>query len=100
MAKLLQQLHVVHSSQSQSQELRCELCGGDHSNGHGAYSNTSSEEKVFYMEEHEKQGSFQKHQLLDPSSQERMSKMEDTTEKFGNTIWATCTRVDGTQREM
>ena len=41
MSKLSQQLHVVHSSQSQSQELRCELCEGDHSNGHCAYQSTT-----------------------------------------------------------
>ena len=51
MTNLPAKLHVVHSSQSQNQELRCGLCGGDHSNGHCAYQNTSSREKVFDMED-------------------------------------------------
>ena len=32
MAKLPQQLYVVHSSQSQSQSIRCDFCGGVHPN--------------------------------------------------------------------
>jgi len=37
MDNLPQQLHVVHSSQSQSQSIRCDFCGGDHPNGHCFY---------------------------------------------------------------
>ena len=37
MAKLPQQLHVVHSSRSQIQPIRCDFCGGDHPNGHYSY---------------------------------------------------------------
>jgi len=49
MAKLPQQLHVVHSSQSHSQPIRCDFCGGDHPNGHYSYQNNSSEVEVNYM---------------------------------------------------
>ena len=41
MANLLQQLHVVHSSQSQSQSIRCDFCGDDHPNDHWFYQNNS-----------------------------------------------------------
>ena len=41
MAKLTQQLYVVHSSQSQSQPIKCDFCGGDHPNGHCFYQNNS-----------------------------------------------------------
>jgi len=37
MAKLPQQLHVVHSSQSQSIPIKYDFCGGDHPNGHCSY---------------------------------------------------------------
>jgi len=39
MAKLPQQLYVVHSSQSQSESIRCDFCGGDHPNDHCSYQN-------------------------------------------------------------
>ena len=78
MAKLPQQLHVI---QSHNQELRCELCECEHSSEQCAYQNISSEEKVIYMEDQGKQDTFQQLQLLDPVSQERMSKMEDFTKK-------------------
>jgi len=58
MAKLPQQLYVVHSSQSQIQSIRCDFCGGDHPNGHCFYQNNSPEAE-------------------DPSMLERMSKVED-----------------------
>jgi len=48
MAKLPQQLHVVHSCQSQSQPIRCDFCGGDHLNGHYFYQNNSLEAEVNY----------------------------------------------------
>jgi len=38
-----QQLHVVHSSQSQSQPIWCDFCEGDHPNGHCSYQNNSPE---------------------------------------------------------
>jgi len=51
MAKLPQQLYVVHSSQSQSQPIRCDFCGGDHPNGHYFYQNNSPEaEDPFLLE--------------------------------------------------
>jgi len=43
MDKLPQHLYVVHSSQSQSQSIRCDFCGGDHPNGHYSYQNNSPE---------------------------------------------------------
>jgi len=64
MAKLPQQLHVVHSSQIQSQSIMCDFSGGDHPNGHFTYQNNSPEAK-------------------DPSMPERMSKVEDALEKLG-----------------
>ena len=44
MAKLPQQLHAI---QSQNQELRCKLRGGEHSSEQCAYQNISSEKKCF-----------------------------------------------------
>jgi len=63
MAKLPQQLYVVHSSQSQSQSIKCDFCGGDHPNGHCSYHNNSPEPE-------------------DPSMLERMSKVEDVLTKL------------------
>ena len=63
MAKLPQQLYVVHSSQSQSQSIRCDFCGGVHPNGHCFYHNNSPE-------------------IEDPSMLERMSKIEDAQTKI------------------
>ena len=57
------QLYVVHSSQSQSQSIRCDFCEGDHPNGHCSYQNNSPEAK-------------------DPSMLERMSKVEDALTKL------------------
>ena len=62
------------------------MCKGEHSSEHCAYQNISSEEKVVYMEDQGNQYTFQKHQLLDHSSQERMSKLEDFTEKSTHII--------------
>ena len=56
MAKLPQQLHVVHSSQSQSQPIRCDLCGSDHPNGHCSYQNNSPKVEVNYMSNQGRQG--------------------------------------------
>jgi len=51
MAKLSQQLYVVHSSQSQSQPIRCNFCGGDHPKRHCFYQNNSLEaENSFVLE--------------------------------------------------
>ncbi|XP_068466513.1 uncharacterized protein [Phaseolus vulgaris] len=63
MAKLPQQLYVVHSSQSQSQSIMCDFCGGDHPNGHCSYLNNSSE-------------------IEDSSMLERMSKVEEALTKL------------------
>ncbi|XP_068504467.1 uncharacterized protein [Phaseolus vulgaris] len=63
MAKLPQQLYVVHSSQSQSQSIRCDFCGGVHPNGHCFYQNNSPE-------------------VDDPSMLERMNKVEDALTKI------------------
>jgi len=63
MAKLPQQLYVVHSSQGQSQAIRCDFCGGDHPNDRCSYQNNSSEAE-------------------DPSMLERMSKVEDALTKL------------------
>jgi len=63
MAKLPQQLYVVHSTQSQSQSIRCDFCGGDLSNGHFSYQNNS-------------------HEAEDPSMLERMSKVENALTKI------------------
>jgi len=38
------------------------------------------------MENQGEQGTFQQHQLLDPSSQERMSKLEDIRDKSTQTM--------------
>jgi len=97
MAKLPQQLHVI---QSQNQELRCELCGGEHSSEQCAYQNISSEEKVIYMEDQGKQSTFQQLQLLDPVSQERMSKMEDFTEKSTHTMLAVQKNVKNLETQI
>jgi len=67
MAKLSQQLHVVHLSQSQSQSIRFDFCGGDHPNGHCTYQHNSPEAE-------------------DPSVPKRMSKLEDTMEKLVKAI--------------
>ena len=100
MTKMPQQIQVVQVSQSQSQEIRCELCGCDHSNGHCAYQNNSFKEKDFYMENQGrqgerrnqnqsfKQGTFQQHQPLYPSFQERISKLEEIIQKFTQTTLA------------
>ena len=97
MTKLPQQLQVVQVSQSQSQPIRCDLCGGDQSNGHCAYQNNSSKETILYMGNQGRQGErsnqnqslkqdpFQQQQPLYPSSQEKISKLEDTLEKFMQT---------------
>ena len=63
MDKFPQQLYVVHSSQSQSQSIRCEFCEGDHPNGHCSYQNNSPEAE-------------------DPPMLERMSKVEDALTKL------------------
>ncbi|XP_068492013.1 uncharacterized protein [Phaseolus vulgaris] len=63
MAKFPQQLYVVHSSQSQSQSIRCDFCGGVHPNGHYFYQNNSPE-------------------VEDPSMLERMIKVEDALTKI------------------
>ncbi|XP_068498515.1 uncharacterized protein [Phaseolus vulgaris] len=65
MAKLPQQLYVVHSSQSQSKSIRCDFCGGVHPNGHCFYQNNSPEAD-------------------DPSMLERMRnlKQDSTFERF------------------
>ena len=63
MAKFPQQLHVVHTSQSQSQSIKYDFCGGDHPNGHCSYQNNSFE-------------------VEDPSMLERMSKVEDALTKL------------------
>jgi len=97
MAKLPQQLHVI---QRQNQELRCELCGGEHFSEQCAYQNISSEEKAFYMEDQGKQGTFQQLQLLDPVSQERMSKMEDSIEKFTHTMLVVQKNVDNFETQI
>jgi len=47
MTRLPQQIQVVQVPQNQSQEIRCELCRGDHSNGHCAYQNNSFKKNVF-----------------------------------------------------
>jgi len=41
MAKLSQDLYVVHSSQSQSQPIMCDFCGHDHPNRYCLYQNNS-----------------------------------------------------------
>ncbi|XP_068504555.1 uncharacterized protein [Phaseolus vulgaris] len=66
MAKLPQQLYVVHSSQSQSQSIRCDFCGDVHPNGHCFYQNNSPE-------------------VEDPSMLERMNKVEDALTKIVST---------------
>jgi len=63
MAKLPQQLYVVHSSQSHSQPISCDFCGGDHPNGHCFYQNNSPKAK-------------------DPFGFYRMSKVEDALAKI------------------
>jgi len=63
MAKFPQQLYVVHSSQSQSQSIKCDFCGGDHPNGHYSYQNNSSEAENSFM-------------------LEKMSKVEDALTKL------------------
>jgi len=63
MAKLPQQLYVVHSSQSQSQSIMCDFCGGDNFNTHCSYQNNSPK-------------------VEDPSMLERMSKVEDVLAKI------------------
>ncbi|XP_068465847.1 uncharacterized protein [Phaseolus vulgaris] len=63
MAKLPQQLYVVHSSQSQSQSIRCDFCGDVHPNGHCFYQNNLPE-------------------VEDPSMLERMNKVEDALTKI------------------
>jgi len=96
MAKLPQQLHVVHSSQSQSHPIRCDFCGGDHPNGHCSYQNNSPEAKVNYMGNQGREGGFfnnqgpfqQQQQPLYPSDTARLNKLEDTVEKFIKVIMA------------
>ena len=63
MAKLPQQLYDVHSSQTQSQSIGCDFCGGDHLNGHCSYQNNSLE-------------------VEDPSMLERMNKVENALAKI------------------
>jgi len=58
MSKLSQQLHLLLSSQSQTQVMKCDFCGGDHPNGHCSYQNNSSEAKVNYMSNKGRQGGF------------------------------------------
>jgi len=58
MAKLPQQLHVVHSSQSQNIPIRCDFYGGDHPNGHCSYQTNSPEDEVNYMGNQGRQGGF------------------------------------------
>jgi len=55
---LPEQLQVVHSSQSQSQSMKYDFCGGDHPNGHCSYQNNPPEEKVHYMGNPGRQGGF------------------------------------------
>jgi len=63
MDKFPQHLYVVHSSQSQSQSIRCDFCGGDHPNGHCSYQNNPPE-------------------VEDPSMLEKMSKVENALTKL------------------
>jgi len=58
MAKLPQELQVVQFSQSQSQPIRCDFCGGDNLNGHCSYETNSFEAEVNYMDNQEKQSGF------------------------------------------
>jgi len=51
MSKLLQQIQVVHSCQSQHQPIRCDFCIGDHPNSHGSYQNNSSEEEIIHEQQ-------------------------------------------------
>ena len=86
----------MQASQSQIQTIRCDLCGGDHSNEHCAYQ-ISFEEETHYTgnqgrkcwksnkNQSFKQGPFQQRQPVYPSSQERIRKLEDTLEKFMQT---------------
>jgi len=57
-AKLPQQLHVVHSSQSQSQPIRYDFCGDDNLNGHCFYQNNSLEDEENYMGNRGRKGGF------------------------------------------
>jgi len=50
LSKLPQQLLVVQSSPNQGQTMRCDFCGGDHSNGQCSYQANPSQEEVQYME--------------------------------------------------
>ena len=55
-----QQLQVVQLSQSQSEPIRCDLCGGDHPNDCCSYQNNSTEAEVNYMGNQGRQGGFSK----------------------------------------
>ena len=57
-SKLPQQLQVVKSSQSQTQPIQCDFCGGDDPNDHCSYQNNSSEGEVNYMSNQGRQGGF------------------------------------------
>ena len=111
MAKLMQNLHAVHSSQSQSIPIRCDFCGGDHPNGHCIYQTNSPKVEVNYMGNQSgfsnnysqgwknnqnqnfgwkqdygssnKQGPFQQqHPSNYPSMLETMTKVQDTLAKL------------------
>ena len=57
-SKLPQQLHVVQSSQCQTQSMKCDFCEGDHPNGHCSYQNNMPEEEVHYIGNQGTQGGF------------------------------------------
>jgi len=60
MAKLPKHIQDVQLSQSQSQSIKCDFCGGDHPNGHCFYQNNSFEVEVNYMVDQRRQGGFSK----------------------------------------
>ncbi|XP_019453179.1 PREDICTED: uncharacterized protein LOC109354835 [Lupinus angustifolius] len=93
MSKLPQQLNVVQPGPTQQQVMRCDFCGGDHLTGH--YSMPSSNQGWRGNQNQNygwrpkvgpsnRQPSFQQPFQLDqhPPMHERLTKLEDTLEKF------------------
>jgi len=58
MAKWPQQIQAMQLSQSQSQSIKCDFCGGGHPIGHCFYQNNSFEAKVNYMGDEGRKGCF------------------------------------------
>ena len=58
LSKLPQQLQAVQSFPNQGQTMKCDFCGGDHSNGQCSYQANPSQEEVQYMGNQDRQGGF------------------------------------------